>query len=111
GMVLPVERGAGGVDRDAGPEAREEIHPIILAVGPRVPSEHWPPQRDWNVDLGFRAEGGAVKTSRRDTDDGERLPVYDQTLVQDIRIGREARGPVRVTEHGDGRFTDEPIVS
>ena len=57
-----------------------------------------------------RAERRAREVARRHADDGQRLAVDDDRVVEHVRVGAEARLPVRVAEHRHRRLADRAVV-
>ena len=98
-------------ERDARFEPREQIGPIAPAIVEAFPARrHEGAQCDRHVQLRLGAERRAVEALRRDADDGQRLAVDDQLLIENVRVLAEARLPEGVTEHRDARLADRRVI-
>ena len=100
-----------GVDRNARPQAREQVRPI---VGPARPGVEVGVQqlahRDGHVHGRPQADRRPFEVLRRDADDGEALAVDDQLPVEDRWILSESRRPIAVPEDHDARLAHEFVV-
>ena len=111
GTVDAVDRAPRLVDRHARLQPREQVRPVAPAVVEPLPARHHQlAHRDGHEHLRLHAERRAVEPARGDADDGHRLAVDDERLVEDCGVAAEPRRPVGMAQDGDEMPAGVPIV-
>ena len=106
------DRGAGLLDGDLRPQAREQVEPVVAAVleaalggtcfQPRV-------HREGHEHHGRHVERRAAEARRGHADDGQRLAVDHQHLSEHVARPAESGLPEFVTQHGDRMPADRVV--
>src|SRR6185295_26306 len=105
-----LHRRARLLDRDARLQPREEVGPVAAAVVEALEGLREPAHGNGREDLRLDPDRRALESPRRDADNGHRLAVDDERLVQYVRVERELPLPVRVAQDHDVRFPGREIV-
>ena len=110
-MEERLQRGERLLERDAGFQAAEDVHPPAAPVVHVVPvRRHLRLHHHRHADARHVADVDAVESGLRDADDRELRVVHRDRLADHVRIAAEAIAPVRVAEHRDRAVAALAIV-
>src|ERR1700722_16074025 len=106
-----VDPGPGLRHRHAGLQSRKKIDPVGFSVFEsfELRLQHTT-HGNRNIDVRAVAQSGSIKTHRRHTDNGHRLAVYDQGVVQYGWTRLKSALPVRMAQDDNWRLTDGAVV-